>query len=228
MGTGPIDGRQIQTGLRRSCLGCLGKLVVSLVGVLVLGMGLLLAMDAALKPWSFYMGGRFHLIPMWEGWGKLHSQSGRDYALWMWLEPAWYGGRGSVSGSGGNDVRGWGTLCTPRGDRYRVRVTGYQERHMGASTEGKRMDMQVYRRPWYWGFTGTWDHRPQLRFLGAWHNPDLVLYDHGSLDRAFNADGTLRPPNSGVWRPGEQGVELILREGTKSEFEAACREVQSH
>ena len=31
---------------------------------------------------------------------------------------------------------------------------------------------------------------------------------------AFNSDGTLRPANSGVWKPGEQGVQLILHKGS--------------
>lgn len=125
----------------------------------------------------------------------------------------------------GPEVNGWGTLCTPRGESYDVRVVGYLERRMGASTDGKRMEMDVYRRPWYYSFVGRWDERPRLEFHGAWHNPDLILYDHGSLERAFNADGTLRPANSGVWRPGEQGVQLRLHEGAKSEFESACAQL---
>jgi hypothetical protein len=108
-----------------------------------------------------------------------------------------------------------------------MRVSGYMERHMGASTDGKRMDMQLYRRPWYWGWVGRWDERPRLEFHGAWHNPDLVLDDRGSLDRAFNADSTLRSGPTPA-RTGKQGSQIILHEGSKSEFEAACAEVQVH
>ena len=229
MVTHPIDPGQI--GARRprlGCLGCLGKLFLYLLGFLVLGSLLVLALDAVFMPWSFFMGGRFHPIPMWRGWGKMHSASGRDYVLYVWFEPYHPSGRGGVAiNAAGPEVRGWGTLCTPHGESYNLRVTGYLERRIGASTDGKRMEMGVYRRPWYYAWVGRVDERPQLEFHGAWHNPDLVLYDHGSVGRAFNPDGTLRPANSGVWRPGEQGVQLTLHEGSKSEFEAACAEVHA-
>jgi hypothetical protein len=227
---GPVGAEQ--GGARRGrigCLGCLGKLVFYLLGFLVVGSLIVLAIDAVFMPWSFFMGGRFHLIPQWRGWGKLHSSSGRDYVLYVWFEPYHPSGRGGVAmNATGPEVTGWGTLCTPRGESYQVRVAGYLERHMGASTDGKRMEMDVYRRPWYYSWVGKWDERPRLEFHGAWHNPDLVLYDHGSLDRAFNSDGTLRPANSGVWKPGEQGVQLTLHEGAKSEFQAACAQIQAH
>ena len=159
----------------------------------------------------------------------MHSASGHDFVLYVWFEPYHPSGRRSASfSSSGPEVVGWGELCTPRGQGYSVRVTGYMERNMGASTDGKRMTMDVYRRPWYYSFVGTWDERPRLEFHGAWHNPDLVLYDHGSLDRAFGADATLRPANSGAWKPGEQGVKLTLREGAKAGFESACTEIQGH
>jgi hypothetical protein len=222
MATGPIDERHIGTHRRRGgCLGCLGKLLGYLVVYLALGSLLLCAIDAVFAPWSFFMGGRFHPIPMWRGWGKLHSASGRDYVLYIWFEPA-RGYRGVAH------VLGWGTLCTPRGESYSVRASGYMEKFMGASTDGKRMDLSVYRRPWYWGWTGKWDRRPQLELRGAWHNPDLVLNDGGSLDRAFNSDGTLHSGPTRYQKPGERGVQLTLHEGTKSEFAAACTDIQGH
>jgi hypothetical protein len=218
MATGPIDTRQIGTRRGRfGCLGCLGKLLV----YLVLGMLTLCAIDAVFAPWSFFMGGRFHPIPMWRGWGKLHSASARDYVLFVWFEPA-PGYRGVAH------IVGWGTLCTPRGESYTVRVSGYMEKDMGASTDGKRMEMSVYRRPSYWRWTGHWDERPRLDLRGAWHNPDLVLSDGGSLDRAFNSDGTLHLGPARSQTPGKRGAQLTLHEGTRSEFEAACADVQSH
>jgi hypothetical protein len=87
--------------------------------------------------------------------------------------------------------------------------------------------MWVYRWLWYYSWPGRWDERPGLEFDGAWHNPDLILHDGGSIDRAFNADGTLRSGPT-TRRPGERGVPLTLHEGGKSEFEAACAEVHDH
>ena len=230
MSTGPAIPGQIRrrkAGL--GCLGCLGKMLAYLVAFGILGCIFVLALDAVFMPWSFFMGGRFHAIPMWRGWGKMHSASGRDYALYVWFEPYHPSGRGGTAiNSGGPGVAGWGELCTPRGEHYQVRVRGYLPRHIGASTDGQTMELDVYRRPWYYGFVGTWDERPRLEFHGAWHNPDLVLFDRGGLDRAFDADGRLRPANSGVWRPGEQGVPLTLHEGDKAGFEAACSSLQGH
>jgi len=230
MSTGPlIPGQVRRRGAGLGCLGCLGKMVAYLVGFGFLGFILLLALDAVFMPWSFYMGGRFHPIPMWRGWGKMHSASGHDYALYVWFEPYHPSGRGSAAiNSAGPEVVGWGELCTWRGEHYKVRVRGYLPRHIGASTDGQRMELDVNRRPWYYGFLGRWDERPRLEFHGAWRNPELVLLDHGSLDRAFGPDGRLLPANSGVWKPGEQGVSLTLREGEKAGFEAVCAAIGGH
>lgn len=195
----------------------------------MLGSVLVLAIDAIINPWSFYMGGRFHPIPVWAAWGKIHSASGHDYALYIWFGPYPYSGnRRSTHYSGVPRVVGTGILCTPRGERYNLHASGYLERHMGSSTDGKHMSLYLSRRPWYFGWVGRWDERPALELHGVWHNPDLVLDDGGSLDRAFNADATLRSGPGPEWKPGQQGAQLTLHEGTKSEFETACEQIQGH
>jgi hypothetical protein len=166
MGTGPVIPGQIR---RRSaglgCLGCLGKMVGYLVGFGILGFILLLAIDAVFLPWSFHMGGRFHPIPMWRGWGRMHSGSGHDYALYVWFEPYHHSGRGGTAiNAAGPEVVGWGELCTPQGEHYELRVRGYLPRNIGASTDGQRMELDAYRRPWYYGFVGRWDEGPTLNF----------------------------------------------------------------
>jgi hypothetical protein len=39
-------------------------------------------------PWAFYMGGQFHIIPQWIGWGRMHSNFAGDYILYVQLSPA--------------------------------------------------------------------------------------------------------------------------------------------
>lgn len=68
--------------------------VVQVLGVLALGVVLLLTSNAVFTPWSFYMGGHFHLFPQWSGWGRMHSNLAGDYILYVQLSPT-SGGRGT-------------------------------------------------------------------------------------------------------------------------------------
>ena len=75
---------------RGGCLGCLGLGCVGRVlALLVLGAILVLLIDAAFAPWAFFLGGTFHPLAFWQGWGRLHSSTGADYALFvrMWPTP---------------------------------------------------------------------------------------------------------------------------------------------
>jgi hypothetical protein len=52
---------------------------------LIVGIGLLAAIDAVFAPWSFFIGGRFHAL-LWQGIGTMHSAS-VDYVLYVWMSP---------------------------------------------------------------------------------------------------------------------------------------------
>ena len=69
---------------RRARQGCF----VQLLGLLALGIVLGLGIPALLMPWAFYMGGQFHIIPQWTGWGRMHSKLAGDYILYVQLSPA--------------------------------------------------------------------------------------------------------------------------------------------
>ena len=91
-------------------------------------------------------------------------------------------------------------------------MTGGLHEHTGIDTNGKKMSLEFYRRPWYWGWTGTWDRRPRLNLTGRWQNPDLVMNDGGTLSQAFLADGTLYqgPPKQ---RPAaREKLPIVLHE----------------
>lgn len=157
--------------------------VVQVLGVLALGVVLLLASNAIFTPWSFYMGGHFHLYPQWSGWGRMHSNLAGDYILYVQLSPT-SGGRGTYRAV--PHIRGQGFLCTPRGERYRLRVGGDFGKASGTDLQGKSAYLYMNN---YTVFTsGT---APSLEFRGKWNNPDLVLDDHGSINRAFDPDGVL-------------------------------------
>jgi hypothetical protein len=67
------------------------------------------------------------------------------------------------------------------------------------------------------------ERRPRFDLHGAWHNPDLVMDDHGTLSTAFLPDGRvyLGPSRN---QPTARGSSTVsLRAGGHDEFEAACR-----
>src|SRR5204863_8862310 len=51
----------------RRALGCLSRVLATLALIAVLGLALGAAAAALFTPWSFYLGGRLHLSPGWQG-----------------------------------------------------------------------------------------------------------------------------------------------------------------
>lgn len=199
---------------RRGCLwGCLGQLVL----LFVLGSLVVLGVDAIIAPWSFYLGGKFHIIPYWQGWGTLHSKNG-DYTLFVRFEPSPHGSRMYAA----SHLTGVGYLCTPRGERFRMNLGGDMRAHLNLSTDGEAIHLYMNNWPVIYGQFLA-DHRPSIQLRGHWKNPDLVMDDNSSLFRAFQPDGRAylghdpnRPYNGGI-------VPVTLKQGSYSEFEAACK-----
>jgi hypothetical protein len=169
-------------------------------------------------PWGFFMGGHFHIFPGWSGWGKLHSNAAGDYALYVSFTPSTRG-RGGRGGSGPR-VKGNAVLCTPRGDKYNLRLVGDFEKNPGINLQGKTAYLYAYN---YSVFTTT--KAPSVEFRGKWNNPDLVLDDQGSINRAFDPGGVL--VTNSHKRPYIQEVApLTLHEGSRGDFEATCAAIK--
>src|SRR5262249_12029131 len=152
--------------------------------IFVLAGAVFLAIIAVFAPWGFYMGGRFHWIPQWQGWGRLHSNSGGgDYAIYLYFYPK------TGRGFGMTHVAGSGVLCTPRGETFNLIVGGDFEKGMGKDTNGKTASFYMYHRTPLSRIVGN-DSRPSLELRGKWNNPDLALDDHGSIARAFDRNAT--------------------------------------
>ncbi|HJZ73807.1 MAG TPA: hypothetical protein VKE51_18830 [Vicinamibacterales bacterium] len=195
-------------------LGCLPSLVL----ILAVAALLFLATDAVFAPWSYFLGGRFHLLPLWQGAGTMHTASG-DYVLELFISPE----------PGGRTFnfpyfRGWGTLCTPRGERYSMRVSASMFDHPGVDTNGERMEITMYARPWNYSLTGS-DGRPRLTFRGRWQNPNLVVDDGGTLSRAFLPDNTVYRGPASRQPPARETVSLVLHE-TPWRWLSDCRTVR--
>lgn len=193
-------------------LGCFTSLLLSLgFGCLVV-----LAVIAITAPWAFFMGGHFHPLANWEGWGRLHSGTAGDYVLFVNMQP----GRGS---RGIPHVKGTAVLCTPKGEKFNLTLGGDFERHLGLDTDGKSAYLYMYNRHVFSG-----DTRPRFDLHGAWHNPDLVMSDRGSLSRDFDPDGTFYTGRAPTRHPTGEVLSITLKEGNKSDFDAACAAAGHH
>jgi len=198
---------------RHGCLGCLPRLILALA----LGCALVLAITAVFAPWGFFLGGPFHIIPYWQGWGALQTKSGK-YVVFVRFEPTPNGSKVYPHPS----VKGVAYLCSPRGETFRMRLGGGMRRGININTDGEKISLYAHYYPLFFGNVSS-DLRPGIEIQGQWRNPDIVADDHGSLSRAFNADGTVnrgRGPNQPY--PGEI-TPVTLVPGSYRDFESACK-----
>ena len=187
-------------------LGCFSGLLV----LCVLGSVGVLGIDALFAPWSFYLGGKFHILPYWQGWGRMHTKSSGDYLLYVLLTspgPSRY--HAYMSGTG--------ELCTPRGERFRLRLGANMDKNIGTDLEGQSIWIYMYHRPRFWSNP---DRRPHLDLHGKWQNPDIVMNDGGTLLTEFAPDATLYAPGK---RPARNEVlQLTLKQGSWNDYDSAC------
>lgn len=180
--------------------------------IVLLCFGVVLGILAMTAPWGFFMGGHFHWTMRWQGVGVLHAKdSGGDYALYvrLWAIPA------------SRHVTGSGVLCTPRRETFNLDVSGAFDKGIWLDTNGKKTELSLVNR--------TAGCPPcsknlgiNLDLRGQWKNPELVMDDEGSLSNYFHPDASL--VTGGGVRPSSRGVATItLHEGTREEFEAACK-----
>ena len=176
-------------------------------------------LPAIFMPWAFVMGGGFHILPTWQGWGKMHSNTaGGDYVIRISIYPK------TGRRVGYTHVKGSAWLCTPRGESFYMNLSGDFQKDLRLNTDGKTASFSMYNYGIKSKFTA--DHRPSLALQGKWKNPDLVLDDQGSIARNFASDGTLYPPKSPARPSLPEVLPVTLHEGGNAEFEAACKAVK--
>jgi hypothetical protein len=177
-----------------------------ILGTLV-GCVFVVAMERVFHPWSFYLGGHSHMVPIWQAAARVHTEAG-DYTLTAWLWPA-RGGRTFNLPT----VTGTGYLCTPRGERFYLRVRGGMPEKTGIDSNGKAMELRYFYRPPFAGFTGLYEQPPRLTLRGHWQNPELVMDDGGSLGAAFLPDGSLnKSPHSYYHADAKNKVSIVFHE----------------
>lgn len=204
--------------MRRARSGCFGCLFQTSL-VLVLAAVLLLAMTGLFYPWAFYLGGKFHILPMWQALGRGRTKNG-DYLVWVRFQPTPRGSKMYLN----SNLTGDAYVCTPRGENLRMHLGGSMAKHLNLSTDGEWIDLYMNYAPWNRQFIT--DRRPRLEFRGKWQNPNLVTDDHGSIARAFLADGTVyRGHDPG--RPYDTDiVPVTFTQAPYSDFKIACTAVR--
>jgi len=207
----PIDQpvRRKKSGLFRSLL-----FLIVICGVVAL-------IPSFLFPWSYYLGGHFHWLPYWQGWGRVHVESaGGDYVLYVQMEPTTRGSRVIRS----SNLTGRAVLCTPTRERFKMRLGGTMPLRLNLITTGEPIHLYMSNSLSFSSqFSG--DHRPYLNFYGTWADRSIELDDHRTLSTTFQKDGKLYLGHDQTRPAGKETANLVLREGSYREFEAACAQV---
>jgi hypothetical protein len=167
--------------------------------------------------WAFYLGGTFHIMPWWQGTGRIHEKNG-DYVLYVLVGPQ----TRNVHAYLETNLTGNALLCTPRGEKIYLVLGGGMRRHLGVVTEGEAIHLYMHHRAWNSGVTN--DYAPHFELQGHWRNPNLVMDDKGSLAKNFRPDGTMYhdhdKDHNRVYVP--EVVPVTLVPGTIADFNGAC------
>jgi hypothetical protein len=198
---------------RRGGLGCLGGLVVLLVG----GTLFVVAVDWVFAPWIYGVGGQHRLLPVWAGQGDATGPGGR-YRVWVWFSPTPQRSR-MLPGAA---IQGSGYICTPRGQLYQLRVIGGASGRIWNDMNGHSFHIEAYHRPILLNFSSYDTWRPRLSFSGRWVGPDLVMSDDASLAHAFAPDGSLNDAARGAWHPKTGAMPITLKETGWQVFAPKC------
>jgi hypothetical protein len=174
------------------------------------------AIYVGMYPWAFYMGGDFHPLGMWSGWGRMHSKTAGDYFLFVTISPVTYGHETFPAW----DVKGTGDFCTPKGELFRLRVRGDMPRKFYVNSMGQPISLWVEN--WRATLPVGAEKKPSFRLWGRWGQREILADDRGTLSKAFLPDGTLRPEKSHVLSSEVEDISVTLHEGSYGDFESAC------
>ena len=183
--------------------GCLRGCFTQLLGLAILCVVVFGVLQVLLAPWNFRLGGHFHWWPGWSGYGEMHTRlSGGDYTLLVTFDP-------TIPGYRKAPLHGTALLCTPRGERIRLILSGDMPRAHGRDLTGVPLHLYMDHYAGAARFTG--DPRPYIAFWGSFGDRVLTADDSGSIAHAFNPDGTVRARGQRAVER-QENVHMILRE----------------
>ena len=183
---------------------------------LLIGLAIPIALVAAFfaitAPWGFFLGGSFHFIPWWSGFGNIHVTTGKDYVVYVRLSPTFSGS----TTAGETYLNGVGYLCTPSHARFRFSIAATMAKELSTDTRGQLIHLRLE------NSDGS-ERRPSFDLYGTWGEGTLAVADRGTMGLAFNADGTPYEATAPNQAPSLSPMEFTLHEGSSSDFEAACK-----
>jgi hypothetical protein len=194
-------------------LGCLGQMFTLIVLLIVVGL-----IYAALNPWAFFLGGNFHPLGYWQGWGRMHSKTAGDYFLYINISPVTYKHEMLPVW----DVKGNSYLCTPKREIFHLHLGGDMPRKFYVNSLGQ--PIRLWMSNWRELLPVSQQPRPSFRLWGHWATGELIADDHKTLSTAFFPDGTLRPHGSYPKPSQTEDIQVTMHEGSYSQFKSACRE----
>lgn len=159
--------------------------------VLFLLLILLGALYVVLFPWGFFLGGSFHPLPYWTGWGKMHSKAAGDYFLYVEL---WPSTRQLESVIPHTFVQGKAYLCTPKGEHFYLKLSGSMRPHIYLSTLGEPIALNMYN--WRAATIIGRQERPDITIEARWGQSQIAGNDKETLSQSFLSNGTVRPEGS--------------------------------
>jgi hypothetical protein len=201
---GGFGGPAVQRGRRRFGWLMLGATAIAVYLVIAL-----------LNPWALHIGGRWTPLMYWTGTGEM-ATSGGTYPLLVTLYPSSHGSTLRLDGlrpiSG---LHGQARLCTVQGSQL-LSLTGTIYGGW-RSTDGALMEFRLLE----WNTTrdqllGTSARRGYFDLFGYWHGSQLVMNDRGEWSSPFRSGLKIKT------------ASVTLRQGSKSDFEAACAANRAH
>jgi hypothetical protein len=135
-------------------------------------------------PWAFHIGGRWTPLLTWIGSGKLRTQGGNEYPLFLWFHPSSHSSRLRLDGrrpSAG--LGGSACLCVAPGMIQTLNLSGTIY-GIWRSTEDALMAFRL--------LEPTIVDVGQARagyfdLVGRWKGGELVMEDRGNWSRAFRS-----------------------------------------
>ena len=167
----------------RRRVGCLGSLL-GLAALAIVGIAVAGGFAFVVAPWNFNFGGHFHPLGGWRGRARFHSATaGGDYDMWLSFDV-------TVPKRLQSPLGGTAVLCTPRGERLVLTLSGDMPRDHGADLRNVPLHLYLHRLA---PLATTMEGRhPHIDLYGAFGDSVLNVEDRGSIGTAFTPDGIVR------------------------------------